>query len=107
MGKFPTSKLTPTARAASSRPTPTKIGITVKTPTKAALEKKRSDPSDLIAAFAAQVRADGFDLARRIGPLWPTFVERLREVADEIELEAERWEKAHELPTAAEADVAP
>ena len=97
-------------RKQQAHKTPTKIGVakhTVKTPTKTALEKKRSDPSDLIAAFAARVRADGFDLVRRIGRVWPILVERLREVADEIELEAERQEKTNELPTMAEADVAP
>jgi hypothetical protein len=57
----------------------------------------RGDPLDLIASFAAQVRADGLDLASRIGPRWPTLVERLREVIDEIELEVERREKeAHQ-----------
>jgi hypothetical protein len=55
-------------------------------------------PQDLIASFADQVRVNGLDLARRIGPVWPTFVERLREVADEIALEAERWEKEVHRP---------
>jgi len=53
----------------------------------------RSAPLDLIASFTEQLRANGLDLVRRIGPVWPTFVERLREVIDEIELEAERRAK--------------
>jgi hypothetical protein len=56
------------------------------------------DRHDLISQFATQVRSIGLDIARQVGAAsWPTLVERLREVVDEIELEAERWVKeAHQ-----------
>jgi DNA-binding Lrp family transcriptional regulator len=59
-----------------------------------ALAPQQTDPDDLIALFIAHVRASGLDLARQIEPAhWPMLIERLREVTDEIEIEADRWAK--------------
>jgi hypothetical protein len=58
------------------------------------LAPQQIDPDYLIAQFIAHVRASGLDLARQIEPAcWPTLIERLREVIDEIEIEADRWAK--------------
>lgn len=59
-----------------------------------ALAPHQIDPDDLICQFSAQVRSGGLDIARQIEVAYrPRLIERLREVADEIELEADRWAK--------------
>lgn len=59
----------------------------------------QSDPDNLISQFIARIRSSGREIARRIGAAyWPILVERLREVTDEIELEAECWAKEGHLP---------
>jgi len=62
------------------------------------LAPHQNDPNYLISQFAEQVRSSGLDIAREVGATHrPMLVARLREVIDEIELEAERWAKeAHQ-----------
>ena len=57
------------------------------------------DPDHLITQFTTQVRSNGLEIAKEIEAAFcPTLIERLHEVVDEIELEAERWPKeAHRL----------
>jgi len=59
-----------------------------------ALAPQQTDPDCLIALFTTQVRASGLDIARQIEAGYrPRLIERLHEVVDEIEIEAERWAK--------------
>jgi hypothetical protein len=54
----------------------------------------QTDPDHLIALFIAHVRASSLDIMRQTDAAYqPRFIERLREVIDEIEIEAERWAK--------------
>jgi hypothetical protein len=54
----------------------------------------QTDPDHLIAQFIAHVRASSLDIMRQTDAAYqPRFIERLREVIDEIEVEAERWAK--------------
>ena len=54
-----------------------------------------TDPADhLISPFSEAVRSSVLEIMRKIGADYrPRLIERLREVIDEIEIEADRWSK--------------
>jgi hypothetical protein len=59
----------------------------------------RIDPDELISQFTAEVRSRGLDFARQIDVTYrPRLIERLHEVIDEVELEAERWAREGHRP---------
>jgi hypothetical protein len=63
------------------------------------LAPQQIDPDHLISQFTAEVRAGGLEIAKQIETEYrPMLVERLHEVIDEIELEAEHWAKEAQRP---------
>jgi hypothetical protein len=55
---------------------------------------QQNDPDDLIVRFTAEVRSSALELMKQIpAACRPRFIERLLEVVQEMELEAERWTK--------------
>jgi len=63
------------------------------------LAPEQIDPDHLISQFTVEVRSGGLDIAKQIEATYrPRLIERLHEVIDEIELEAERWAKEAQRP---------
>jgi hypothetical protein len=65
---------------------------------------QQNDPDDLIARFTAEVQSGALELMKQIpAACRPRLIERLREVVEEMDLEAERWTK--EVGGAEEPDI--
>ena len=63
------------------------------------LAPEQIDPDHLISQFTAEVRSGGLDIAKQIEAAYrPRLIERLHEVIEEIEVEAERWAKEAHRP---------